>query len=156
MWTQMTTHRVDPVAPAEAAMTDDERSALRDHLEADIRRLRRTVAGAAAEQERRARDHEDGRGDESDVSAYRSGIGEDVSLAEHAAMLLARNEHALGRLADGSYEQCESCGHPIGTQRLLALPRATLCMACQRGGDPLTKPRLATRRARKAQPVRRV
>jgi DnaK suppressor protein len=152
----MTTHRADPVAPAEGVMTDAERSALRDHLEADIRRLRRTVTGAAAEQERRAREHEDGRGDESDISAYRSGIGQDISLAEHAAMLLARNEHALGRLADGSYEQCENCGHQIGTQRLLALPRATLCMGCQRGCDAPTGPTRGTRRPRRTQSLRSV
>lgn len=26
--------------------------------------------------------------------------------------------------------QCELCGHPIGSERIEALPRATTCIAC--------------------------
>jgi DnaK suppressor protein len=69
-------------------------------------------------------------------------------------MLLAHNEYALGRLADGSYEQCENCDQQIGTQRLLALPRATLCMGCQR--DSPARPTGVTARAATAQPRRTV
>jgi DnaK suppressor protein len=152
----MTARALGSVAATEPVMNDAERCALRDQLEADIRRLRRTVAGAAAEQARRARGHDDrgSRGDESDISVYRSGIAQDVTLAEHAAMLLAHNEYALGRLADGSYEQCENCDQQIGTQRLLALPRATLCMGCQR--DSPARPTGVTARAATAQPRRTV
>ena len=32
---------------------------------------------------------------------------------------------------DGSYGQCESCGNAIGKNRLMAFPRATLCLACK-------------------------
>jgi DnaK suppressor protein len=124
-----------PVAATETVMNDAERSALRGQLEADTRRLRRTVAGAEQVWRARERDDDGRRGDESDISAYRSGVGEDASLAEHTEMLLVRNEYALSRLADGSYEQCEICGRQIGTQRLLALPRATLCMECQRSAE---------------------
>lgn len=154
----MTARAFRPVAPTEPVMSDAERSALRAQLEADIGRLRRTVAGAAAEQAQRARGHDDrgSRGDECDISVYRSGIGQDVSLAEHAAMLLARNEYALGRLVDGSYEQCESCDQQIGTQRLLALPRATLCMRCQRDCDSPAKPAGVTSRAARARSRRTV
>lgn len=31
----------------------------------------------------------------------------------------------------GSYGVCESCGNPIGDDRLAAVPEATRCMACQ-------------------------
>ena len=27
--------------------------------------------------------------------------------------------------------RCESCGNPIGKMRLMAFPRATLCMSCK-------------------------
>jgi DnaK suppressor protein len=40
-------------------------------------------------------------------------------------------ERALNRIQDGSYGQCESCGQPIGKMRLMAFPRATLCMTCK-------------------------
>ncbi len=45
--------------------------------------------------------------------------------------MLEQTEHALERLADGSYGTCESCGNPIGKMRLQAAPRATLCMPCK-------------------------
>ena len=38
---------------------------------------------------------------------------------------------ARGRLIDGSYGICESCSAPIGKNRLLAFPRATLCLICK-------------------------
>jgi RNA polymerase-binding transcription factor DksA len=45
--------------------------------------------------------------------------------------MLFQIEHALRRTADGTYGICESCGNAIGKQRLLAFPRATLCMTCK-------------------------
>ena len=35
------------------------------------------------------------------------------------------------RIEDGTYGICESCGEPIGKMRLMAFPRATLCMTCK-------------------------
>jgi hypothetical protein len=32
---------------------------------------------------------------------------------------------------EGTYGICESCGEPIGKMRLMAFPRATLCMTCK-------------------------
>ena len=37
----------------------------------------------------------------------------------------------LARIDDGTYGICESCGEPIGKMRLMAFPRATLCMTCK-------------------------
>jgi DnaK suppressor protein len=45
--------------------------------------------------------------------------------------LLDQGERALGRIDAGTYEVCESCGKPTGKARLLAFPRATLCVACK-------------------------
>ena len=41
------------------------------------------------------------------------------------------SEAALERLKGGTYGMCESCGNPIGKMRLMAFPRATLCMTCK-------------------------
>ena len=46
--------------------------------------------------------------------------------------LLLQTEKALDRLEDGTYGVCEQCGEPIGKLRLMAFPRATLCMDCKR------------------------
>ena len=44
---------------------------------------------------------------------------------------LAQIERALSHIDDGSYGVCDSCGNPIGKNRLMAVPHATLCMSCK-------------------------
>jgi DnaK suppressor protein len=55
---------------------------------------------------------------------------EDVQMA-HAADELARVLAAQRRLDDGSYGFCAECGEPVAEQRLLAMPQALYCTACQ-------------------------
>jgi len=38
---------------------------------------------------------------------------------------------ALGQLARGLYGLCEDCGQPVPSARLLAVPLAKRCLACQ-------------------------
>ena len=45
--------------------------------------------------------------------------------------LISKIEEALGRIEDGSYGYCEETGEPIGIQRLLARPTATLTIEAQ-------------------------
>lgn len=37
-----------------------------------------------------------------------------------------------------SIRQCENCGDEVGTRRLRAMPRATLCLRCQRTAEQAT------------------
>jgi DnaK suppressor protein len=39
---------------------------------------------------------------------------------------------ALKRIENGSYGTCSACGEPIATERLVAVPSATTCVACTR------------------------
>ena len=48
-------------------------------------------------------------------------------LAERAKRL----QIALTRMADGEYGVCSECGAAIPRKRLLAIPDATTCVACQ-------------------------
>jgi len=54
-----------------------------------------------------------------------------MSLANNARHMLAQTERALARIENGSYGVCESCGQPIGKMRVMAYPRATLCLPCK-------------------------
>jgi DnaK suppressor protein len=45
--------------------------------------------------------------------------------------LMKKIDHALALIEDGSYGWCEETGEPIGLQRLLARPTATLCVEAQ-------------------------
>jgi DnaK suppressor protein len=65
-----------------------------------------------------------------DVAAQHAELIEDVVRAENALAILEQTEHVLQRLADGRYTSCESCGTEIGRARLVAFPRASLCMGC--------------------------
>ena len=44
---------------------------------------------------------------------------------------LAETDHALEKLADGTYGRCDSCGKAIDPARLEALPQASLCLKCK-------------------------
>ena len=54
-----------------------------------------------------------------------------MALLRHdeAELLLVRQAQA--RLADADFGCCSECGDPIGRERLLAVPQAHLCIACQ-------------------------
>jgi RNA polymerase-binding protein DksA len=52
----------------------------------------------------------------------------DYSLEENEARVLAAIDAALKRIDDGTYGQCERCGQAIESERLEALPWATLCI----------------------------
>ena len=55
-----------------------------------------------------------------------------VGTANSIAVTLADVERALEKLEDGTYGICDSCGEPIGEERLEAIPWATLCISCAR------------------------
>jgi DnaK suppressor protein len=40
-------------------------------------------------------------------------------------------EHALQRLDEGTYGNCEGCHKPIPAERLVVFPSATTCVACK-------------------------
>lgn len=41
-------------------------------------------------------------------------------------------DHALMKLAEGTYGVCEQCGRRIGRARLRAMPSACLCVRCKK------------------------
>ncbi|HEY2521484.1 MAG TPA: TraR/DksA family transcriptional regulator, partial [Streptosporangiaceae bacterium] len=52
-------------------------------------------------------------------------------MTSSSRQLLEQTEKALARIDAGSYGVCESCGEPIGKARLMAVPRAVLCVTCK-------------------------
>jgi RNA polymerase-binding protein DksA len=106
--------------------------ALRAELSADMERLSAEIDAARNERESLLRDYGDGSGeDQADAGTKTFEREHEMSLANNAMDMLQQDERALARLDDGTYGQCESCGNPIGKERLRAFPRATLCMSCK-------------------------
>ncbi len=59
----------------------------------------------------------------------------DEGLEENADHLLGEIEAALGRIDEGTYGRCASCGKPIALERLEAVPYATLCIDDKRAQE---------------------
>lgn len=56
----------------------------------------------------------------------------DYSLEEASNHVLAAIDAALERVEAGNYGTCQTCGKPIGDDRLEAIPYATQCIDCRR------------------------
>lgn len=54
----------------------------------------------------------------------------DLSVDANTEDLLRKAEYALGRLEQGEFGICESCGIAIPLARLEVLPYTTLCVEC--------------------------
>ena len=116
----------------EKPWTVAETKSVRAELEADLDRLRAELTASAKELQDLLRDGVDGAGnDQADVGSKGLERDAELSLAANQRELLQQTEKALARLDSGAYGQCESCGEAIGKMRLMAFPRATLCMTCK-------------------------
>ena len=116
----------------ETPWTAKELKAVRAALEAEIVRLQNEISLAESELAGLMRDAGDGAGDDqADAGTKTFEREQEISLANNARVMFEQSRHALGRIIDRSYGICESCGNPIGKNRLLAFPRATLCMPCK-------------------------
>ena len=62
-----------------------------------------------------------------------------ASLEERDRRVLAEIDAAEGRLSNGTFGVCESCGRPIPSPRLQALPIARLCVACERFAEQMMR-----------------
>jgi DnaK suppressor protein len=101
-------------------------------LHEEATRLRAEIHAAEEEIADLFRDGGEGAGhDQADVGSTTFERDHEMSLANLSRELLTQIEHALERIEDGSYGVCESCGNPIGKLRLMAFPRATLCVSCK-------------------------
>ncbi|WP_229053600.1 TraR/DksA family transcriptional regulator [Aeromicrobium sp. Leaf350] len=112
--------------------SDAELAEVKTELEADRDRLRGELEQTARDLQDILDDGVEGAGnDQADVGSKGLERDAEMSLAANQRELLYQTEKALDRLADGTYGKCESCGEPIGKNRLMAFPRATLCIPCK-------------------------
>ena len=121
-----------PVRPGEDPWTDAELKEVQAELESEAASLRADLAKAASDIAERLADSVRDAGDDSaDAGTKVFEREQDLALAQNAQDLLDQGDRALARINAGTYGVCESCGTPIGKARLLAFPRATLCVRCK-------------------------
>jgi DnaK suppressor protein len=121
-----------PVRPGEEPWTDAELKQVRAELEAESAALRADLAKAASDIAERLTDSvRDAGDDQADAGTKAFERDHELALTQNARHLLEQGERALARIDAGTYGVCESCGRAIGKARLLAFPKATLCVACK-------------------------
>jgi DnaK suppressor protein len=121
-----------PVRPGEEPWTDAELKEVRTELESESATLRADLAKAASAIAERLTDAVRDAGDDTADAGTKAFEREhELALTQHSRDLLDHTERALARIDAGTYGVCESCGKPIGKARLLAFPRANLCVACK-------------------------
>lgn len=104
---------------------------IRTELETDLARLR-TWLGVAEDDLSdlcHARFHDVA--DEAELSSGTLEVDHESAMAGTTRESLRQIEHALGRIAAGTYGTCEGCHDQIDPHRLEALPKATLCLSCK-------------------------
>lgn len=69
-------------------------------------------------------------GDEAEVASSTVSNNISIHLLERDRTALYAIEKALGKITDGTYGQCESCGEIISARRLQARPFTALCIDC--------------------------
>lgn len=131
-------------APKRPVLEDDESKWLKSELSLIRKRLQKEVnelnAEIAAEELRFhnliAESGEGAGDDQADAGAKTFEREHEISILTNKKILLDQSNHALERIAAGTYGYCENCGKHIGKMRLMdANPRATLCMACRERED---------------------
>ena len=121
-----------PVRDGEDPWTDDEVAEVRQTLAEDIERFASQLEISEAELVGLLRDGNEGAGrDPADVGSANFERDAEMSLANHAREMLDQSRLALRHIDQGAYGRCANCGQPIGKGRLLAFPRATLCVTCK-------------------------
>ena len=70
-------------------------------------------------------------GDEIDRASREASQRLDLRTRDRQRKLLSRIDAALARIDDGRYGYCEETGEPIGLERLMVRPVATLCVEAQ-------------------------
>ncbi len=74
---------------------------------------------------------ESGMGDSVDIASAEINQNNLQKIGKRESYLLKKIDLALGKIADGTYGECESCGEEIAVARLMARPVAQLCIDCK-------------------------
>jgi DnaK suppressor protein len=120
-----------PVRPGEEPWTGEELGEVRAELADEAAGLRAEIDQAESQIKRLGDTVSEAGDDEADASSKLYEREHELALTRNTRELLEQTEHALARIDAGTYGVCESCGKPIGKARLLAFPRATLCVECK-------------------------
>ena len=120
------------VREGEEAWTQAELDEVLDELREQREHALQVLTVQEAELSGLMKDPGDGAGqDQADMGATSFERDHELTVLNSERDKLAQIERALVAIGEGGYGICESCGEPIGKMRLMAFPRATLCVTCK-------------------------
>lgn len=105
---------------------------LRDELDRQLRRLERSMAVTETAMEPVKLD-QTAVGRLSRIDSLQN-QGLTRNLQEREKVKLAHIQEAFGRIEEGTYGLCVSCGGPIPFERLYVMPETPTCAACSQSG----------------------
>jgi RNA polymerase-binding protein DksA len=106
-------------------------SRLVEELANQLRRKRLSLLEDVAASQRVARALIEERGSEIEENAQKHRIAGLVTcLNDRDQKMIQQIGATLKRIDEGAYGQCDSCEDEIGSERIRALPTATLCIDC--------------------------
>ena len=114
---------------SEASLSAEQLAELRDELERQLRRLRRSMK-TTEEAARPVELDQTAVGRLSRMDAIQN-QHLTKNLQEREEMSFAAIRKALKRLDAGTYGPCSECGEPIGFDRLFVMPEAEDCGQCR-------------------------
>ncbi len=121
-----------PVADGEQPWTQEELDEVQGELDFEVSRLERAIRRAEVDLASLFDEGTEGAGrDPADVGSTNFERDQEMSLVQNSKDLLEQAHSALRRFESGQYGVCESCGQPIGKERLQVFPRATMCLPCK-------------------------
>ena len=117
-------------------MTDRKRDrALLDEERSRLLELRESLTEATEDVEREPMGDPSAGGHIADAGSEMFERSRDLSIVQDLDAQLADIEHAISRLANGTYGTCEACGRPIDPARLAARPATRFCIEDQQGAE---------------------
>lgn len=69
--------------------------------------------------------------DQADAGSTALEREQEMSIVNNTRDMLEQSVDALRRIKAGTYGACQVCGQGIGRARLMAFPRANLCVTCK-------------------------
>lgn len=127
------------VSPRSLAVKDGEKAWTQSELDevlADLHQQRERLSHLLQDQEQELadlmRDSGDGAGqDQADLGATSFERDQELTVVNSERDMLYQIDRALTHIEEGTYGICENCGEPIGKLRMMAFPRAILCLECK-------------------------
>lgn len=99
-----------------------------------------SILNKTAEFKNEQREGSDRLTDDAELASADLSLNLSLHQLERQRTTLFQIERALGKIAAGTYGQCESCDCEIGVARLKARPFAALCIECMEDQEDLSHP----------------